>query len=261
MDKASAYGAGDCRFEPYWGHLVSAKTCVQSLIVGRRRHAWSPLQPDCILTCSGFGCFSTGSSLSCRADGSAEGLPPEAEELSAHDELLLPESCTMAWVMCCRARFPFSFMVSSYQWLIGPWMGANSRQRPFVTPIIIKFGCPQIIFSNKNGPSQSGTLLVWASARRIHIEIRQRSSCFFSPNNLKIFVCHNDAGTPVSVFPKSSGNSERKAASSSSKSASSQVLFANGVPCAACCSFFAVSHGNPSGCSLDLIGLGPGIRL
>ena len=96
MDKASAYGARDCRFESYRGHLINAKTCVLSLIVGRRRHAWSPLQPDCILTCSGFGCFSTGSSLSCRADGSAEGLPPEAEELSAHDELLLPENCTMA---------------------------------------------------------------------------------------------------------------------------------------------------------------------
>lgn len=49
-----------------------------------------PLQPDCILTCSGVcsgvSCFSTGSELNCRADGSAEGLPPEAEELSAHDK-------------------------------------------------------------------------------------------------------------------------------------------------------------------------------
>ena len=40
MDKASAYGAGDYRFEPYRGHLINAKTCVLSLIVGRRRHAW-----------------------------------------------------------------------------------------------------------------------------------------------------------------------------------------------------------------------------
>ena len=55
MDKASAYGAGDCRFESYRGQLINAKTCgfesyrghlinaktrVLSLIVGRRRHAW-----------------------------------------------------------------------------------------------------------------------------------------------------------------------------------------------------------------------------
>ena len=55
MDKASAYGAWDCKFESYRGHLIDAKTCgfesyrghlinaktrVLSLIVGRRRHAW-----------------------------------------------------------------------------------------------------------------------------------------------------------------------------------------------------------------------------
>ena len=40
MDKESAYGAGHCRFESYRGHLISAKTCVLSLTVGRRRHAW-----------------------------------------------------------------------------------------------------------------------------------------------------------------------------------------------------------------------------
>ena len=48
MDKASAYGAGECRlesyrgllinaktcgFESYRGHLINAKTCVLSLIV------------------------------------------------------------------------------------------------------------------------------------------------------------------------------------------------------------------------------------
>ena len=55
MDKASAYGAWDCKFESYRGHLINAKTCgfesyrghlinaktcVLSLTVGRRRHAW-----------------------------------------------------------------------------------------------------------------------------------------------------------------------------------------------------------------------------
>ena len=54
MDKASAYGAGDCRFESYRGHLIVRGQDMHSFMGGQSRHVYGPIQ--CPHQESNLGC-------------------------------------------------------------------------------------------------------------------------------------------------------------------------------------------------------------